>query len=756
MPLELQLLISLAIALGIVYFATPVAIRVADRLEFYDRPVGYKGHARADAVPRRRGRHRSASPPCCCCSAATGGAALPLLAGVLVLWALGTLDDRRTVTPALRVAGRGRAGGGPVGARPRLGPRLGRRSSTSWSRASGSSPWSTPSTSSTTWTARRARWRRSWRPGIAVLGLVQGDAWLTVAAAALCGACLGFLPHNLFASPARIFLGDGGSMPIGFAVAALVMIGTAGSAPEWQSLAMGLLLVGVPALDTALVIVSRTRRGISILTGGRDHLTHRTLHRVRTTRAVALVAGRVAGGGLGAGAAGDRRGHDRDRARRHALRRRHVRRDRRVRHPPEPGAAGSRRGRGGARAVEARAQRPPGPLGPARRGRRARGREPVLLRLLLGQGVGPRRPRPARARGGGRGRATRAAVGPAGARARRTRRPGRDARSSPRRGAPRSSRPWSAGTATPPSRPCWACSWCSCARRSTRACCSRRSPRPACATALVVLGRLLAGDEGLFLGSRLNAPLGYVNGEAAFFLMLAWPCLAAAEQRRSPAARRRRPVRRDRARGPRRALAVARGDHRGGRDDRRGRGRRPRPAAADRAAGGARGLPGAGRPAAARRLPGARRARRRRRRDAAGRAGRCCSARASPGASPRRSSRRRRSRASLRPVAAGGARARGDRGRRRGRSPPRADLADKIDRQVDAFRSPGTADPSDGHDAPRVRRRQPLRLLADRLARVARRPRPRASAPAATRCRTSASAPPRRTSASRTASSCRR
>ena len=44
MPLELQLLTSLAIALCIVYFATPVAIRVADQFEFYDRPVGYKGH----------------------------------------------------------------------------------------------------------------------------------------------------------------------------------------------------------------------------------------------------------------------------------------------------------------------------------------------------------------------------------------------------------------------------------------------------------------------------------------------------------------------------------------------------------------------------------------------------------------------------------------------------------------------------------------------------------------------------------------
>ena len=44
-----------------------------------------------------------------------------------------------------------------------------------------------------------------------VLGLVAGNAWVAVGSAALCGACLGFLPHNL-ASPARIFLGDGGSM----------------------------------------------------------------------------------------------------------------------------------------------------------------------------------------------------------------------------------------------------------------------------------------------------------------------------------------------------------------------------------------------------------------------------------------------------------------------------------------------------------------------------------------------------------------
>jgi len=127
--------------------------------------------------------------------------------------------------------------------------------------------------------------------GLALLGVVEGNTWLAVTAAALCGAAAGFLPHNLFASPARIFLGDGGSLPVGFAVAAVTMIGVSEAAPAWQSLAMGLLFVGIPALDTTLVLVSRRRRRISILTAGRDHLTHRALRRFQTARAVAVALG---------------------------------------------------------------------------------------------------------------------------------------------------------------------------------------------------------------------------------------------------------------------------------------------------------------------------------------------------------------------------------------------------------------------------------------------------------------------------------
>jgi hypothetical protein len=125
-----------------------------------------------------------------------------------------------------------------------------------------------------------------------MLGLIGHDTWLAVAAAALGGACLGFLPRNL-ARPARIFLGDGGSMPLGFTVAVLAMSAAARAHAPWQSVVVGLLLVGIPALDTCLVVVSRRRRGVSVLTGGRDHLTHRVGRYLPGTRAVALSLGAV-------------------------------------------------------------------------------------------------------------------------------------------------------------------------------------------------------------------------------------------------------------------------------------------------------------------------------------------------------------------------------------------------------------------------------------------------------------------------------
>jgi UDP-GlcNAc:undecaprenyl-phosphate GlcNAc-1-phosphate transferase len=77
------------------------------------------------------------------------------------------------------------------------------------------------------------------------------------------GAALGFLPFNF--APARIFMGSGGSYFVGFAVAALGIVGGA-------RLATVMMVLGLPALDVAWLIYSRRRRGLSPGQGGRDHL----------------------------------------------------------------------------------------------------------------------------------------------------------------------------------------------------------------------------------------------------------------------------------------------------------------------------------------------------------------------------------------------------------------------------------------------------------------------------------------------------
>ncbi len=293
MPLEARLLFGLALATAIAYAVTPVAIRLAAHFDFYDAPIGYKGHA---APTPYLGGLAVITGFVVAVLALTSDAArtLPVLGGVLVLWAVGTVDDRRTIRPLPRVAVE--AGLASILWAAGLGWSLGLGGAADllatvvWVIAvvNAFNLFDNMDGASSTMACVVAG-------AVAVLGLVQSDVWLVATSAALCGACLGFLPHNLSRPSARIFLGDGGSMPLGFAIAALVMIGASSAAAEWQALVMGLLLVGVPALDTCLVVVSRRRRGISILTGGRDHLTHRTHARLRTAHAsvAALGAGQA-------------------------------------------------------------------------------------------------------------------------------------------------------------------------------------------------------------------------------------------------------------------------------------------------------------------------------------------------------------------------------------------------------------------------------------------------------------------------------
>lgn len=110
---------------------------------------------------------------------------------------------------------------------------------------------------------------------IFISGLLIGNSTISIIAVSLAGACFGFLPFNF--NPAKIFMGDSGSMFLGLSLSLLALMGT--SARTYSNLVATLivpaLILAVPIFDTALVTLLRTANGRSILKGGKDHTSHR-------------------------------------------------------------------------------------------------------------------------------------------------------------------------------------------------------------------------------------------------------------------------------------------------------------------------------------------------------------------------------------------------------------------------------------------------------------------------------------------------
>lgn len=122
----------------------------------------------------------------------------------------------------------------------------------------------------------------------------------TLVSALLLGMCLGFLPHNFF--PARLFMGDTGSMLIGYLMAASVITlmgkvdpnalqGTT-LLPALLPILVPLAVLAVPLIDLALAVVRRTRAGRSPFAPDKQHLHHRLLEMGHSQRrAVLLLTG---------------------------------------------------------------------------------------------------------------------------------------------------------------------------------------------------------------------------------------------------------------------------------------------------------------------------------------------------------------------------------------------------------------------------------------------------------------------------------
>jgi len=119
-----------------------------------------------------------------------------------------------------------------------------------------------------------------------VVSLQQGDVRLMVLPAALAGAAVGFLRYNF--NPAKIFMGDAGALFLGFALGAIAIHSVLKSAAA-VGVAVPILAVGLPVIDTALAIVRRLASGRSIGEPDRDHLHHRLMRLGLSHRDTVLV-----------------------------------------------------------------------------------------------------------------------------------------------------------------------------------------------------------------------------------------------------------------------------------------------------------------------------------------------------------------------------------------------------------------------------------------------------------------------------------
>ncbi len=109
---------------------------------------------------------------------------------------------------------------------------------------------------------------------MAVLFAIEGQTSLVMFAVALSASLLGFLAHNY--PPARIFMGDSGSLFIGMALSGLALAPAPGGSRSLVAvMAAPVLILGVPILDTTIVTIGRLLEGRPVSAGGRDHTSHR-------------------------------------------------------------------------------------------------------------------------------------------------------------------------------------------------------------------------------------------------------------------------------------------------------------------------------------------------------------------------------------------------------------------------------------------------------------------------------------------------
>jgi UDP-GlcNAc:undecaprenyl-phosphate GlcNAc-1-phosphate transferase len=120
-----------------------------------------------------------------------------------------------------------------------------------------------------------------------ILSYINNQYLVAALSLAIFSSCLGFLFWNK--KPASIYLGDAGSLYLGFLLAAIsIRIDLDNDSAPTRALVL-ILILAIPVIDTTQVVVSRIAKGKSPFEGGRDHISHLLLNRGLSQRSVLFI-----------------------------------------------------------------------------------------------------------------------------------------------------------------------------------------------------------------------------------------------------------------------------------------------------------------------------------------------------------------------------------------------------------------------------------------------------------------------------------
>lgn len=271
-----EYLLTFAVSVILCWFLTPVAMKVALRIGVMDRPGGHKGHD--SPVPYLGGVAIVMAFAGSVTAAAvirpphSGMDELVVVLAVAVgLAVVGLLDDLRDLSPAVRLVLEVVAGLAiwEVGAGVQV-------TGTPWVDVVVTVFWVVGVTNAFN-LLDNMDGLAAGLAGIAcaayfVIAATNGQYLVAGLSVGLAGCALGFLRHNFH--PARIYMGDGGALFLGFLVAYLgIKLRFDGS--RSVSFLVPMIVCSVPILDTTLVTITRLAKGRSPFEGGRDHVSHR-------------------------------------------------------------------------------------------------------------------------------------------------------------------------------------------------------------------------------------------------------------------------------------------------------------------------------------------------------------------------------------------------------------------------------------------------------------------------------------------------